>query len=174
MRNTRDHPASRSLLWFGQVIVAAVAAVVLLLPSPVAEANVIDKIKEIYQIPGNVDNLQKQYEATKQQYEQAQKQIEETQKQVEAQKQQLSDAMKKAQETEDLLTSQNGRLQLENDALQLRLQTMEKATQLKDKRLRQIKYSGIIIAVLIVLYFLSGRMFRIAIWRRKNKLNHHQ
>jgi hypothetical protein len=54
------------------------------------------------------------------------------------------------------------------------LQAMEKAIQLKDKRLRQIKYSGIIIAVLIVLYFLSGRMFRIAIWRRKNKLNHHQ
>lgn len=174
MRNTRDHQASFRWLRFGQVMITAVITVIFLLPAPVAEANVIDRIKDIYQLPGNVDNLQKQYEATKQQYEEAQTQIEETQKQVEAQKEQLSDAIKKAQETENLLTSQNGQLKLENDALQLRLQAMEKATQLKDKRLRQIKYTGIIIAVLIIIYFLSGRMFRVAIWRRKNKLNHHQ
>jgi septal ring factor EnvC (AmiA/AmiB activator) len=156
MGNNRALRSRSFILIFGQVFVAALFVFLFLCPPATVEANVIDKIKGLYDLPGDVENLKKQYEDTKQQ--------------LEEQKDKLADTMQKAKETEDRLTTQNNQLQEENKTLQTRLQDMEQSViHAKNKRVHQIKIAAIIITSLLVIYFGLGRLFRYLIWQRNKK-----
>lgn len=139
----------------GQALAILVIVIGLTLPPPAAHASWLDQIKNIYQLPSNVEQIQKDYEATKQQ--------------LDEQKDKLSDAVKQSQEMQDRLLSQNEALQKENEQLQERLKAMEQIAQDKDKRNRKITYMIITVAALVVGYFLLGRVFRLIVWRRKKR-----
>lgn len=139
----------------GQALAILMIVIGLTLPAPVAHASWLDRIKDIYQLPSNVEQIQKDYEATKQQ--------------LEEQKDKLSDAVKQSQEMQERLISQNEALQKDNQQLQERLKAMEQIAQDKDKRNRKITYMVITVAALVVGYFLLGRVFRLIVWRRKKR-----
>ncbi|OAS13190.1 hypothetical protein [Paenibacillus oryzisoli] len=139
----------------GQAVVVLVILFSLLYPAPAAHASWLDRIKDIYQLPSNVEQIQKDYEATKQQ--------------LEEQKDKLSEAVKQSQEIQDRLLSQNEALKKDNEQLQERLKAMEQVALDKDKRNRKITYMVITTAALVVGYFLLGRVFRFFVWQRRKR-----
>lgn len=68
-------------------------------PASAVQASWLDRVKDIYQLPENVEQIQKDYEATKQQ--------------LEDQKDKLSEAIRHSQETEERLLGQNETLKRE-------------------------------------------------------------
>lgn len=124
-------------------------------PASAVQASWLDRVKDIYQLPENVEQIQKDYEATKQQ--------------LEDQKGMLSEAMRHSQETEERLLGQNEALKRENDQLQERLKAMEQVALDKEKRNRKLTYLAVTAALLIVLYFVLGRVFRFIVWRRQKR-----
>lgn len=139
----------------GQAVVVLVILFSLLYPATAAQASWLDRIKDIYQLPSNVEQIQKDYEATKQQ--------------LEEQKDKLSEAVKQSQEIQDRLLSQNEALKKDNEQLQERLKAMEQVALDKDKRNRKITYMVITTAALVVGYFLLGRVFRFFVWQRRKR-----
>ncbi|NOV04640.1 hypothetical protein [Paenibacillus planticolens] len=124
-------------------------------PVSAAHASWLDRVKEIYELPENMQQIQKDYEATKQQ--------------LEEQKDKLSETIRHSQETESKLLQQNETLQKENQLLQERLKTMEQVALDKEKRNRKITNMIIAAVLLVVLYFILGRVFRYVVWRRQKR-----
>lgn len=145
----------RSITVYGQAMGILVILIGLMYPAPAAHASWVDRVKEIYQLPSNVEQIQKDYEAAKQQ--------------LEEQKDKLSEAVKQSQEIQDRLLSQNDVLKKDNEQLQERLKAMEQVALDKDIRNRKITYMVITAAALVVGYFLLGRVFRIIVWRRTKR-----
>jgi uncharacterized integral membrane protein len=155
MQLNEERAKRRRKLWFGRAVLIAVVMLFLMQNASTAQASLLDRAREFYQLPENLDNLQKEYANTKQQ--------------LEDQKNKLTDAIRTSKETEERLINQNQELQKQNAELQQRLQAMEKVALDKEKRgsrLTQIIITGI---VLIVLYFVIGRLFRLSVWRRQKK-----
>lgn len=169
MTNTKNRPLYSWFLRIGQLGIAILLGVLLLFPVPTAEANFFDTIKDIYHLPKDVENLQKQYEEAKKSYDETKQQVEEQKQQMKEQKNQLIEEARKARETEDRLTQQNQELQDHNKELQTRLQTMEETVSSKDKWIQRIKVTGITLVMMVLLYYILGRLFRVFIWRRNNK-----
>jgi predicted PurR-regulated permease PerM len=142
----RTHPFNA----IGYVIGVLVIGIGLMIPTTVAHASWLDRVKDIYQLPENVEQIQKDYEATKQQ--------------LEEQKDKLSETIRHSQETEE-----NEALQKENELLQERLKVMEQVALDKEKRNRKITNMVIAVVLLIVLYFVLGRVFRYVVWRRQKR-----
>jgi septal ring factor EnvC (AmiA/AmiB activator) len=150
----------------GQVFLTVCVLISLLLPVSVAQANIIDRVKDIYQLPDNFNKMQQEYDATKQQ-------LEEQKQKLTEQKDKLAEAMQSSKETQDQLLAQNRQLQEQNASLQQRLQAMENAANDKANRNRKLTYIISTAIALIVLYFVSGRLFRLAVWRRqKGRFRH--
>ncbi|MCY9667234.1 hypothetical protein M5X11_20250 [Paenibacillus alginolyticus] len=124
-------------------------------PASAVQASWLDRVKDIYQLPENVQQIQKDYETTKQQ--------------LEDQKDKLSEAIRHSQETEERLLGQNETLKRENEQLQERLKAMEQVALDKDKRNRKLTYMVVTAVLLIVLYFVLGRVFRFMVWRRQKR-----
>jgi septal ring factor EnvC (AmiA/AmiB activator) len=163
VRNKHGYPGTRRNQT-GQAILTVCVVISLLLPVSVAQANIIDRVKDIYQLPEDFNKMQQEYEATKQQ-------LEEQKQKLTEQKDKLAEAMQSSKETQDQLIAQNRQLQEQNASLQQRLQIMEKAASDKANRNRKITYIISTAILLIVFYFVSGRLFRLAVWRRqKGKL----
>lgn len=95
-------------------------------PASAVQASWLDRVKDIYQLPENVQQIQKDYETTKQQ--------------LEDQKDKLSEAIRHSQETEERLLGQNETLKRENEQLQERLKAMEQIALDKEKRNRKLTY----------------------------------
>ncbi|MBP1967890.1 DNA replication initiation control protein YabA [Paenibacillus aceris] len=137
--------------------VIGVLAIVIgfMFPVSAAQASWLDRVKDIYQLPENVEQIQKDYEATKQQ--------------LKEQKDKLSETIRHSQETEEKLLKQNEALQKENQLLQERLKAMEQVALDKEKRNRKITNMVIAAVLLVVLYFVLGRVFRYVVWRRQKR-----
>ena len=116
----------RNMADYGQVLGVLVILIGFMYPASAAHASWLDRVKYIYQLPSNVEQIQKDYEATKQQ--------------LEDQKDKLSEAVRQSQEIEDRLLSQNEALKKENEQLQERLKAMEQVALDKDKRNRKLTY----------------------------------
>lgn len=155
MKNHNHNRVFTFRMYVGLVLLAASLIWGLLLSVSTAEANIIDKVKDFYYLPENMEKMQEQYEQTKQQ--------------LEEQKEKLAEAVRLSQETEAKLLAQNRQLAENNQTLQNRLQIIEEVARDREKLLRQIKYTGITAIVLVILYFLSGRIIRLSIWRRGKK-----
>jgi septal ring factor EnvC (AmiA/AmiB activator) len=147
----------RQAVWMVWMVCVVIG---LLLPVSAVQANIVDRVKDIYQLPDDFTKMQQEYEATKQQ-------LEEQKQKLAEQKDKLAEAMQSSKETQDQLTAQNRQLQEQNANLQQRLQAMEKAANDKDKRNRKITYMISTAILLIGLYFVSGRLLRFAVWRRQ-------
>ncbi|BFT69288.1 hypothetical protein [Paenibacillus sp. P36] len=146
---------TRHISVIGHVIGVLVIWIGLMYPASAAQASWLDRVKDIYQLPENVEQIQKDYEATKQQ--------------LEEQKDKLSETIRHSQETEEKLLQQNEALQKENERLQERLKAMEQVAIDKENRSRKITNMVIAVVVLVVLYFVLGRVFRYVVWRRQKR-----
>ncbi|WNR45171.1 hypothetical protein [Paenibacillus roseipurpureus] len=145
----------RNMARKGQAGMVLISLIGLLYAAPVAHASLLDRVKDIYQLPGHVEQIQKDYEATKQE--------------LADQKDKLAEAVKQSQEIEDRLLRQNEDLKKDNAQLQERLKAMEQIARDKDQRNRKILYMVITAAALVVGYFLLGRVFRLIVWRRQKR-----
>ncbi|SDO90779.1 hypothetical protein SAMN04487897_12674 [Paenibacillus sp. yr247] len=143
------------ILGIGKAIGILVILIGFMYPVAAVQASWLDRVKDIYQLPENVQQIQKDYEATKQQ--------------LEEQKDKLSETIRHSQETEERLLGQNEILKKENEQLQERLKAMEQVALNKEKRNRKITYMVVTAALLIVFYFVFGRVFRFIVWRRQKR-----
>lgn len=133
--------------------VVTLCAFLLLLQSvSTAEAGFVDRVKNIYQLPEQLDEIQKKYDAAK--------------LQLELQNEKLSESIRQSKETEEKLIAQNQQLQAQKDELQQRLQTMEQQARDKEARTRKLTMLAVTAALLVVGYFVTGRFIRWMVWRR--------
>jgi predicted nuclease with TOPRIM domain len=145
----------------------------LLQPLSVAEAGWLDRMKEIYQLPEHVEDIQQRYDETKQQLDEQVGKLEEQKEQLTAQQDKLAESIRQSQLREEQLIAQNRVLQEQNETLQERLLVMEQAEEAKDARMRKLTTMGITAISLVIGYFLLGRLFRVVVWRRqKGKLRY--
>ncbi|MGG1553860.1 hypothetical protein [Paenibacillus ferrarius] len=149
--------------WYlGLAVCALVAIAGLFGPASSAQASFFDRIKDIYQLPSNVEQIQKDYDAAKQQ-------LEEQKGKIDEQQEKLSEAMRQSKETEEKLLSQNDALKQENEQLQARLKAMEELAQNKEKRNRKITTMILTVIGLVIGYFVIGRVVRFVLWRNRRR-----
>lgn len=141
--------------------------VLTLLPLPgtavPAHAGAFSGIKNFFQLPGEVDKLQDNYQQMQEQYEDTRQELESARKQAE-------DTALKAQQTSEQLLAEQGRLARENARLaeenkQLaatleELKNTDELRQKANKRLRTALYTG---AALLAAIFFAGRFTRFAL-----------
>ncbi|KQX44722.1 hypothetical protein [Paenibacillus sp. Root444D2] len=145
----------RSLAGAIKVFGLLVIMVGFMYPASAVQASWLDRVKDIYQLPENVEQIQKDYETTKQQ--------------LEDQKDKLSKAIRHSQETEERLLGQNETLKKENEQLQERLKAMEQIALDKEKRNQKLTYMAVTAVLLIIFYLVLGRVFRFIVWRRQKR-----
>ncbi|MFE5317889.1 hypothetical protein ACFQ88_04165 [Paenibacillus sp. NPDC056579] len=103
------------------------------------EAGFWDKVKDVYNMPDKVNELQEKYDSTMQQLsEQEQK-------------------LKEAQQYSEMLVSQNSEL----------LKQLEQMKQERESNRRTWISIGAAVVLLIALYILSVRIWRFTVWRRQ-------
>ncbi|MDF2721455.1 MAG: hypothetical protein K0Q59_1130 [Paenibacillus sp.] len=123
----------------------------------VAHANVMDKMKQWFQLPSQVDDLRDQYDATKQKLDQATKQLDQTTKQLDEAAQQSREAKEQVQQ----LVSDNERLAKQNDQLAQAIDDLQSANRQREQRSKQIwAVIGTAIA-LVAVYFILTRLLRL-------------
>ncbi|MFD0589614.1 hypothetical protein ACFQZE_16615 [Paenibacillus sp. GCM10027627] len=135
---------------------AYAAAIVLLLLFPfaanTAEANVIDRIKDIYETPDKLKEMQEQYDAAA--------------KQMEAQLEQSRQQTQALIESNETYREQNEALMAENEAL---VTKMEQAEASRKSLYRKAMWAAGIIIGLAAAYALSVRIWRYAVWRKQGR-----
>ncbi|MCR8633795.1 MULTISPECIES: DUF3450 domain-containing protein [Paenibacillus] len=139
---------------YGQALMVVGIAAALLQPYSTVEAGLLDRVKDIYQLPEQVESIQKEFDATKQQ--------------LQEQKDKLTETVRQSMQTEERLIAQNKQLQEQNEALQRRIQSMEQTAQDKNAFTRKITTIAITAVILVLGYFVLGRVLRITVWRRQN------
>lgn len=137
----------------------------LTLPWPVAEAGFLDRVKDIYDMPEQIGQLQDQYNETKQELERNREQLETTLKRSE-------EAAQQYKATEQRLMEENRELRSRNEQLEQLIRRLEEAEQANAQRTRQIIRTALTGVLLIVLYFVLMRVIRLAVWRRNRSASH--
>jgi CHASE3 domain sensor protein len=140
---------------YGQALLAIGIAAALLQPYSTAEAGLLDRVKDIYQLPEQLEGIQKEFDSTKQQ--------------LEEQKDKLAETMRQSKEAQDRLIAQNKQLLEQNEALQSRIQAMEQTALDKNARTRKITTIAVTAVILVIGYFVLGRVLRITVWRRQKR-----
>lgn len=145
---------NNKLYWYA--IISCVFMLFLLMPNPTAEASVFDRIKDIYNTPEKIDELQQQYT--------------DAVSSLEEQKQQLEQSIQQQQE----LILQNEQYRLQNEQLMLEntklVNEMELVKQDRDSFIRKLIYTVVIFAIFILAYIVSVRVWRYVVWRKQKPL----
>lgn len=149
--------------------------VILLFPivSTKAEAGVIGRIKDIYEVPERMEELQEQYTATKQmlegQLEEQRQQLEQSRQQAEELARAQEDLLKNNEyfrQENELYRQRTEELNAENQQLQQRMEQME---QNRKALIRKIIISVSTVVILLVSYAISIRIWRYIVWRRHGR-----
>ncbi|MBD2867897.1 hypothetical protein [Paenibacillus arenilitoris] len=138
-------PYWKAIITFAMMTIIAMTAA-----SPVAEAGFFDRVKDIYNTPDKISELEAQYL-------EAQAALAEQQRQMEAS---LAEAERRQRE----LMQQNEQLMAQNASLQAEMEQMKQDRGAWITRLIQI---GVIVAVLLIAYILSIRIWRYVVWRKQ-------
>lgn len=132
-----------------------------------AEAGFFDRVKDIYDIPERVKEIQQQYDATKQAMED---QIAEQRKLLELSQQQAEELLlqqEQLQQINEHYREQTQMLTEENKNLLLKMDKLEQD--------RKSFFQKLIITIstciaLFILYSLSIRVWRFAVWRKQERI----
>ncbi|ANE45607.1 hypothetical protein SY83_04040 [Paenibacillus swuensis] len=116
-----------------------------------AQANWLDRIKDIYNTPEKVDQVLKEYEATKEQ--------------LEAQRLRMEEAESRQQE----LVRRNEELLRQNALLQQQMEALKRSQDERAARTRQGVWTVMTAALLALGYMLSVRIWRYVVWRRQGR-----
>ncbi|WP_028550214.1 hypothetical protein [Paenibacillus sp. UNC451MF] len=154
MKVNKRIPKSGMKTRLGQALLSIGITAALVHPFTTVEAGVLDRVKDMYQLPEHVESIQKEFDATKQQ--------------LEEQRNKLAESVQQSREAIDLLNAQNKQLLEQNEALQSRIQMMEQTSLDKKAQTRKITSIALTVIFLIIGYFLIGRLIRILVWRRQN------
>jgi septal ring factor EnvC (AmiA/AmiB activator) len=146
----------------GQGLLALVFVAMLMQPFSAVHAGFFDRVKEIYRLPEQVEIIEKEYEATKQQ-------LQEQVKKFDEQKSQLAETIARSIETEERLLAQNRQLMAQNEALQQSIMAAEQAKLEQQARTRKLVMTGITVVLLVAGYFISGRLIRVVVWKRQKR-----
>lgn len=140
--------------------------------TPPAEAS----LRQLFQLPDQVDQLKQQYDETKQKYNETIERYEETQAQLESaareryeETRKLEQSLEQYRESEQSLRNENDRLARQNEQLIQAVTDLQQAEQARLDRSRRnwtMIWTG---ATLIGFYFLSSRLFRLVLRRQSNK-----
>jgi septal ring factor EnvC (AmiA/AmiB activator) len=145
-----------------RAVLAAVFIAMLIQPFSTAHAGFFDRVKDIYRLPEQVEIIEKEYEATKQQ-------LQEQVKKFDEQKDKLAETIARSKETEERLLAQNKQLMAQNEALLNSIQAAEQAKLEQQARTRKLVMVGITAVLLVAGYFISGRLIRVAVWKRQKR-----
>jgi len=140
-------------LWKALVITSFLTLVLIIMPQPTVHAGIIDRIKDIYNTPEKISELQQQY-------------IEATEALAE-QQQQLEESAKAAAEyalKQKELLEQNNQLIAQNSELQAEMERMKED---KQSLISKLINTVIIIAAVFVAYIVSLRVWRYIVWRKQ-------
>lgn len=159
--------------FFKHSIMLVTALIITFTMTTTAEAGFFDRMKDIYDIPDRVEEIQQQYEATKQVME---SQIAEQRELLELSRQQAEELLlhqEQLQQSNEYYREQNEQyreqtkmLAEENQNLLLQMELMEQ----KRKSLFQklVITIGTLIG-LFILYALSVRVWRFVVWRKQRR-----
>ncbi|GKU77882.1 hypothetical protein [Paenibacillus sp. L3-i20] len=141
--------------------ITAFIFVVMLYPfaSSIANAGVIDRIKDIYEAPDKLQEIQDNYDATKALME---GQLESQREELELSKQQASELLAQ----QESYRKQNELLMAENQQL---LERMEKMEANRQSIYSKIAYTVGTLIALIALYAISVRIWRYIVWRKQGR-----
>ncbi|TMV50824.1 hypothetical protein FE783_09135 [Paenibacillus mesophilus] len=137
-------------------LVLSIALAVLLIgasPSP-AHAGVMDRVKQWFELPGQVDNLREQYDTTRQQLQDATKQMDEAARQS-------RETIEQYRESEQRLREENERLAKQNEQLAQAISGLQEAERARSDRSRRTWILIWTAAGLVAMYFVSSRLFRL-------------
>ncbi|WP_240414035.1 DUF3450 domain-containing protein [Paenibacillus periandrae] len=146
----------------GRVLLAAAVIMMLVQPLSTVHAGFFDRVKDIYKLPEQVEIIEKEYESTKQQ-------LQEQVKKFDEQKDKLTETIARSKEMEERLLAQNKQLLEQNEALQRAIQSAEQDKLDKEARNRKLFWMGATAVALIAGYFVSGRLIRVAVWKRQKR-----
>ncbi|OMF23485.1 hypothetical protein BK133_24145 [Paenibacillus sp. FSL H8-0548] len=154
----------RQPIWKTFVLVCFLAFVLISIPQPTAYAGFFDRIKDIYNTPEKISELEEQYikakEALADQMEASRQQSEEAAKaaaEYARQQQELFEQNEQFRQQNEQLIAQNASMQAE----------MEQMKQDRQSFISKLINTVIIIVVVFLAYILSIRIWRYAVWRKQ-------
>lgn len=143
----------RQPLWKALVFACFLTSILIAAPQPTAHAGFFDRIKDIYNTPEKISELEQQYIEAKEA--------------LADQRQQLEESARKQQELleqNEQFRQQNEQLIANNASMQAE---MERMKQDRQSFLSKLMNTVIILAAVIVLYIVSIRVWRYMIWRKQ-------
>lgn len=149
--------ARRRTIFYPLALSVAMAAMLIFFQPEVVHANVVDKVKQWFELPGQVNDLREQYDTTKQRLKEATKQFDEA-------AQQSQEAIKQIEQyrqSEQQLREENERLIARNEQLAQAISSLQDAEQERADRTRRTWTLIWSAAALVGLYFMSARLFRL-------------
>lgn len=156
---------------------AALACLLLMLaPGRTAEAGLLDRIKDIYNAPEKVEDLQEHFAETREQLQQQQAELEdaretaerylEQQRELQVQNERIRAQNEQYQAQNQQYQEQNAKLSAQNAMLLERLDRTERE---RKSLIRKIVWSIFTICSLAILYTISLRVWRYWVWRRNKR-----
>ena len=136
-----------------------------MLPPLPAEANMLDRIKDIYNAPDKVDELREQYEETARTLEEQRRKLTEAESSLEA----YSAEQQRMRAENELYRQQNEELRMQNGLLTERLEQLEKDKADKQATFRRWATAIGAAVALIAGYVLSIRLWRYSVWRSRKQ-----
>lgn len=136
-------------------LIAFLILLLIVIPGPTAEAGFFDRIKDIYNTPEKISELEQQYLDAKQA--------------LVEQQEKLAESLRAAEEyarAQQELMDQNEQLSAQNASLQAEIEQIQQQKKSFVSRLINI---GIIVAVIIAAYIISVRLWRYTTWRKQRK-----
>ncbi|CAM4419177.1 hypothetical protein [Paenibacillus tarimensis] len=127
-----------------------------------AKAGVMDRIKDIYNAPEKVEELQSKYLETQAALEQQMEKAERAAELYASQQQELLRQNEEYRQRNEVLSEQNAQLAD-------RLAAMEKSQAERASFTRKIAQSVLVFAGMGLLYLLSVRVWRYLVWRRQKQ-----
>jgi len=140
---------------------------VFFLPVHTADANVFNRIKDIYNAPDKVDELREQYDETVKSLEQQRQKLTE----AESAMSQYAAEQQRIKEENELYRQQNEELRTQNALMAERLAQLEKDK--ADKQATYRRWLTMIVAAVALVggYVLSIRIWRYSVWRSRKRLD---
>lgn len=143
----------RQPVWKVLAIVCFLSFILISIPQPAAHAGFFDRIKDIYNTPEKISELEQQYLEAKEA--------------LAVQQQKLEESAKAAEEyalRQQELLAQNEQLIAQNAELQAEMERMKHDRQ---SLISKLINTVIVIAVIFVAYIVSIRVWRYLVWRKQ-------
>lgn len=140
-------------IWKVLVLTSFLSFILIIIPQPSAHAGIFDRIKDIYNTPEKISELQQQYIEAKEALAEQQRQLEES----------ARAAAEYALKQKELL-AHNEQLIAQNAELQAEMNAMK---QDKKSFISKLINAVIIIVVVFAAYIVSIRVWRYIVWRKQ-------